>query len=344
MKNFTNHKNFGGDFGKEISSNFKKYQAVEIASGYFGTSQINAMWSEILEIAKRGHCKILIGMIFHEGIGKEQKRILLELDKKLKEINSVSGIFIALKQYHGKVYRFSSPNEEKIFVGSSNFSLSGFYTNHEFNTEVTDPQIKLNVIDFFNFIFDECNGFSLPLAKVELEVKGQKATGTKKSEGGKGNLGDYQIREADFPSQPVQSSLKIKLRVDEQPNSSLNLYFDKGRKNKNGKYAPRPWNEIEITTQDKDRLHPDYPRGEFDAYVKDNGRFYKIPMISASANNKALTSKGNREILGELIKGKLERLGYLEKYQRITSETLGEYGNDSIELNKFADSQYYLVF
>ena len=67
-------------------------------------------------------------------------------------------------------------------------------------------------------------------------------------------------------------------------------------------------------------------------------------MITASDNFKAITSKDSRAILGELIKGKLQRLGYLEKYQRVTSETLGEYGNDTLELNKFADGKYYLVF
>lgn len=344
MKNFTNHKNFGGHFGKEIISNFKKYQSVEIASGYFGVSQIKAMWNEILEIAQKGHCKILIGMIYHEGVGKEQKRILLELDKELKGVNSSSGIYIALKQYHGKVYRFTKPGEDKMYVGSSNFSASGFYTNHEFNTEVTDPDIKLNVIEFFDFIFDESNDFALPLDKVELQVKGQKTTSTKKSDGGKGDLGDFEIKQKDFPTLPVLSSVKIKLRVDAQPNSSLNLYFDKGRKGLDGKYAPRPWYEVEVTSEKTDRDQPDYPKGEFEAYAEDNGRFYKIPMITASDNFKAITSKDGRAILGELIKGKLQRLGHLEKYQRVTSETLGEYGNDTLELNKFADGKYYLVF
>jgi RimJ/RimL family protein N-acetyltransferase len=41
------------------------------------------------------------------------------------------------------------------------------------------------------------------------------------------------------------------------------------------------------------------------AYAKDNGKFYKLNMITASDNNKAITTKDNREILGELIKGKL---------------------------------------
>ena len=61
-------------------------------------------------------------------------------------------------------------------------------------------------------------------------------------------------------------------------------------------------------------------------------------MITASANEKAITTKGNREILGELIKGKLEREGYLERYQRITLDTLRNQGSDVISLKKIKDT------
>jgi len=345
MKTFTNHKNFGGDFGKEIIANFKKFNSVEIASGYFGVSQIKAMWNEITDIAHRGHCKILIGMIYHEGVGKEQKRVLLELNKALKDINSESGIYIALDQYHGKVYRFTKNLDEKIFVGSSNFSSSGFYTNYEFNSEIIDTTNKQGAIDFLKFIFEEANEFAAPLDKVELQVKGQKVSGAKKKLGAKDSLGDFQIKQKDFPVFVPTSTISIKLRVDKQPNSSLNLYFDKGRKTKDGKYMPRPWYEVEVTSEKLDRdENSDYPIGDFEAYIEDDGRFYKVPMITASAGYKAITSKGNRAILGEYIKGKLQRLGYLDKYQRITSETLLEYGNDSLILEKFEESKYYLKF
>jgi HKD family nuclease len=344
MSTFTNHKNFGGHFGKEITSSLKKYNSVEIASGYFGVSQIKLMWNELLGIAKKGHCKILIGMIYHEGVGKEQKRILMELNEELKKISSNNGIYIAVKQYHGKVYRFSSEKDEKIYFGSSNFSSSGFYTNHEFNMELTETQGKQNVINFLDFIFNEANDFALPLGKVELQLKGKKSKSTKKSSGGKGDLSDYEIKAKDFPTTKPLSSVKIKLRVDKQPNSSLNLYFDKGRKGPDGKYAPRPWYEVEITSEKLDRMQPDYPFGEFEIYAEENSRYYKIPMITASDGYKAITSKDERAILGQLIKGKLQRLKHLQKFERVTSETLSEYGNDTIELNKFSEKKYYFKF
>ena len=100
---------------------------------------------------------------------------------------------------------------------------------------------------------------------------------------------------------------------------------------------------MEITTEAKDRVK-DYPKGEFTAYVKDEDKFYELKMITASANYKAITTKDNREILVELIKGKLEREVYLERYQRITLDTLRNYGSDVISLKKIKDKKYFLEF
>ncbi|MDQ7072765.1 MAG: hypothetical protein Q9N32_03635 [Gammaproteobacteria bacterium] len=87
---------------------------------------------------------------------------------------------------------------------------------------------------------------------------------------------------------------EIKLRVDDQPASSLNLYFDKGRKNSNGLYAPRPWYEVEITASKEDRENEYYPQsklkrgskksqhGEFTAYAEDNGEYYRFDMVVCS--------------------------------------------------------------
>ncbi len=336
---YTNHKDFGGDFGKEITKDLKKYKELQIASGYFGVSLINKIREDLLNIAKRGFCKILIGMIFQEGVSKAQKQILLDLHADLKKINSESGIFLTLQQYHGKVYKFSNGLDEKIYVGSSNLSDSGFYTNYEFNTVVTDSQTKLQIASFLDFLFKQ-NVISASLDDVELVIKNKR---TLNPSSGKKSLKDCVISKRLFPTSPSISSNKIKLRVDDQPMSSLNLYFEKGRKDKNGKYAPRPWYEVEITSEKSERVG-DYPIGDFIAYYTDGKRFYKLPMITASADNKAITTKDNREILGELIKGKLTRLNHLNLYERVTSETLANYGKDFITLSKIKDGEYYLDF
>ena len=60
--------------------------------------------------------------------------------------------------------------------------------------------------------------------------------------------------------------------------------------------------------------------------------------------NSAITTKDNREILGEYIKGKLEREGHLERLETITIDTLRNYGRDYISLKKIKDKTYYLEF
>lgn len=334
---FTNHKNFGGPFGKQFINDINKYEGLEIASGYFGVSAIEKYRNNLLSISKRGYCRLLVGMIYHEGVSKSQKKALENLNEDLKRINEESGVFISLRQFHGKIYKFKKSDEEKIYLGSSNFSDSGFFGNIECTSIIDEKQTKNEINKFLNHLYYG-NEFTAPLNEVELFVKNRKKKKIKDK------LKNYEIREDLFPKAKTTSEINIKLRVDEQPRSSLNLYFEKGRKNSiTGKYAPRPWYEVEITTESKDRVK-DYPKGEFTAYVKDEDKFYELKMITASANFKAITTKDNREILGELIKGKLERDGCLERYQRITLDTLRNYGRDSILLKKIKDKKYYLEF
>jgi len=184
---------------------------------------------------------------------------------------------------------------------------------------------------------DQCD-FVHPLDLVELAVKGAK---TKIEKREYENLQSMEIGASDYPTSSSINLIKIQLRPDEQPNSSLNLCFEAGRKSK-GKYTPRPWHEVEITSTKSERAQLGFPQGEFTAYVKDENRFYRIPMITASADFKALTSKGNRSILGMLIKDKLERVGALKRGERITAETLIDYGNDSVTLKMI--SKYVYVF
>ena len=334
---FTNEKNFGGPFGKEILKNIDNFNSLEVASGYFDPQTIEKNKVKLLQIAKRGYLKILIGMIYHEGVSRTQKKTLEELNKDLKKINNQSGIFVTLRKYHGKIYKFKRNQEELIFVGSSNFSGSGMYGNLECNTSILDKYSKDKVSKFLNFLFtsrDLCQN----LDNVELTLKKRKKKKIKEK------LSKYEISKSLFPTSKSLSETKIKLRVDEQPRSSLNLYFEKGRKNpKTGKYSPRPWYEVEITSKKNERTK-DYPKGKFTAYVIDDYKYYKLNMNTASADFKAITTKDNREILGEYIKGKLEREGHLERLETITIDTLRNYGRDYISLKKIKDKTYYLEF
>ena len=86
---------------------------VEIASGYFSYNLLNDLTETFLEIASRGSCKLLFGMIYHERATQEQKDCLLELNKKLNNINDKSGVFVTVERYHGKIFKLKNKNGEK---------------------------------------------------------------------------------------------------------------------------------------------------------------------------------------------------------------------------------------
>lgn len=159
-----------------------------------------------------------------------------------------------------------------------------------------------------------------------------------------------------LPTTEVVGTMCIRLRPSEQPKSALNLCFGSGRRNLYGIYTPRPWYEIELSACKEERLNPVYPkpavppgkkegvRTEFKAYLTNDGVRYRETTLSTySAGNKALGSNP-RNILGEFIKGTLERAGVLRRGEQITDDTLAEYGRDFVTLTKLDDGSYVLTF
>lgn len=342
---YTNDANHGGPFRTVIEQNLKTAKNVTIAVGYFGLDILEKYHSQLIKIGKHGTVKILIGMVFHSGVGKKQLNILKSLDSALKKTNATNGIFITLKEYHGKVYVF----DESIYLGSSNFSSSGIEDRWECTAEVIDEKVKTKVTKYISYLL--ANAVTKNLSQVDLQRK--KVPETKES-----SLDKYVVD--DYPKKNAIGSFKIKLRVDNQPSSSLNLFFDKGRKSPtSGLYAPRPWYEIEITTEKEDRENNLYPKSElkqegknsrigyFNAFIEFRNRIYKIQMSVGSDYGKAIASasgSGGRETLGMIIKSKLSDKGLLKYGERITSQILEDYGKDFITLTKYDNENYRLDF
>ena len=342
----TNDALHGGKFKKQFLQRVKRAKCLTIATGYFGADLIQDVQTHILEVSRKGECRILLGMVFHGGISQKQKKCLEELDAKLRKINPANGVYISRKEYHGKVYRF----DDDFFVGSSNFSREGFESRWECTAEIKDDETRNAAKKYLDFLFSQ--NTTEPLSRVALSTR-TKAEAVKSSR----LLKDYKI--GALPVGKAIDQMEIKLRVDDQPASSLNLFFDKGRKNQKGLYAPRPWYEVELTSTAEDRKHSCYPKsklmkkgkksrqGIFNAFLVDGRNIYQVEMKVASDGGKALMSSkesGGRETLGRYIKGKLEEANVLKKGERITSDTLDAYGRDSITLKKIDDQNYILEF
>lgn len=354
---FTNS-SIGHKFKNEFKSKIKQSDELIIASGYFGASTLTEFEKDLVAIGNRGVCKILLGMIFHGGVTSKQQEVLSLVDIKLRKTNPENGIYLSLVPYHGKIYSFRNKGDKtnSLFLGSSNFSEDGFASRNECTALITDEKTKGEVSNYLTHLLN--SKLSIPLDLAKLKIRGAESGYIRASK----LLKDYEIPEKDFPD--ISKALgvcSIKLRVDVQSNSALNLCFDMGRINKRKIYKPRPWYEVEIGTSKLDRKNPFYPKslangtkstsksrlGSFTAYAEDDGIFYKFDMVVHSDDGKNIsTSKksGGRETLGRFIKGKLERAGVLNEGERITSEKLLDYGRASIDFIKISNTEYVMRF
>ncbi len=352
---FTNDKRQKKKFLKEFEEVMKDSDSLHIASGYIGTSTIEDLETRLVKIAMRGSCKLLIGMVYHGGVTKKQYSALNTLDKKLRSISSENGVYISRVQYHGKIYRFLKDSiDYKIYLGSSNFSKEGLDSRLEATTLLIDDVSKTEVSSFLDYLFSLDT--TARLEEVDLRITGSKKVKLLPSK----DLEDYEIKESEYPDITKAVGIcYIELRVDSQPRSSLNLYFDKGRKNQKGKYAPRPWYEVEITATSKEIKSPFYPEskskgvktkareGSFIGYFKENGKFYKINMVVHADNGKNISSdksSGGRATLGKIIKGRLERARLLKEGELITSDVLDAYGSNTLKLAKIDSNTYIIDF
>ena len=340
---FTNDKAHGGSFRTQFLTRLKIANRLTVATGYFGTDLMEELQPRLVEVSRKGGCRILLGMAFHAGITSRQKDCIDQLDLRLRDTNAESGIYISRKDYHGKIYQV----DDEIYIGSSNFSKEGFESRWECTARINDRHTSKATEAYLAYLFSQ------PTTARLREVSLESITPTRP----KTNLRNFIISK--LPSLPVIGKMDIKLRVDEQPASSLNLYFDKGRKNQSGLYAPRPWYEVEITTEKKDYTNPVYPpsiplgtggrsrNGTFIAYIASEKAIYKLEMKVASDNGKAIMTSeasGGRKTLGEYMKGRLEAKGLLKRGDRITSETLKAYGRDTVTLKKIGQTEYIFEF
>lgn len=350
---YTNDKRQKYKFLKQIESSLCSSNDTQIASGYIGTSTVVDLESKLVKAATRGTCKLLVGMVYHGGVTSKQKIALESLDKKLRTISVDSGVYITREQYHGKIYQFINGSNVTVYLGSSNFSKEGLESRHEASVLLTDESLKTETKDYLDYLFKLST--TEKLEDVELKVKGSKRIIAVSTE-----LEDYEVDISEYPDVSMALGIcDIKLRVDKQPKSSLNLYFDKGRKNKAGKYAPRPWYEVEITATTTEITSKFYPpsklkstgskakEGTFVAYFKEDNKYYKINMVVHADNGKNISSdksSGGRSTLGKIIKGRLERAGLLKEGELITSDTLDAYGNDKLRLYKINSDTYVIDF
>lgn len=329
-----------------LDNQLKKAQQVDICVGFVGLKTIEKYSPHLKSIAQKGRVRLIIGMYQTEGnFSQSLYTKLTELHQSITKASTAngitgSGVFITLEPYHGKIYVFSFGTSKLVWLGSSNFSPAGLADRLEASATISD---KTEIANIQEYVDSLCN----PKAATTID----KFAFTKAP-----NINEYDElpKIASLPSNlKLDGTMELRLNVSKQPKSALNLCFSAGRVNKAGIYTPRPWYEIELSIDKKDRANPLYPQTtnvkasitnqkeirqcKFRAFLYD-GRYYRQTELSTYSDyNKALGSDP-RSILGEFIKGQLEKAGVLRRGEKVTDETLAEYGRNSVTLARYTDT------
>ncbi len=338
---YSNSPNHGGALLAEVEREIRSADDIAIASGYVSDDILGRFENDFYRIAESGEkIRLLVGMAFYEGLAGRNLIRLKNIENKLRGIGSHSGIFVCYtRRFHGKIYSFGCQDSDKsVYVGSSNFSRSGLSENLECTAKIQDEQTKKEVLDYLEYLFSPTN--SVSILKADITVFGSKEYFERISLQTLDDLRKYDpatIDKAELPKFEYPLS-----RIITSEKSSLNVYFGKGRLARStGKITPRPWYEIELIAPVEISRNPLYPRGDFLAYTDDG---YIIPMKTSGDYFKNIRSKDNLQILGQWIKGKLQKAGALIPLTPVTQESLDKYGSDAIRLYKIKGGEYYIEF
>lgn len=283
--------------------------------------------------------RLLVGMAFHEGLTKNKLALLKEIHNEISENDENSGIFVPYKQrYHGKIYSFEKREQTDVLVGSSNFSRTGLSDNLECTAIVKDNPTKRKISSYIDYLFS--SDTSTAITDAEIIVPGTREYTNRISLETLDDLETYDPSTIDTTS--LDHFDFSFTRVGKSEKSGLNIYFGKGRwRRATGKVRPRPWYEVELIALRPTNSSPLYPQGDFVAYTDDG---FIIPMKTSGDNYKNIRSGGNLRILGQWIKGKLQKANSLLPLTPVTLDTLDKYGNDAIRFYKIEDGKYRMEF
>lgn len=330
----TESKSFRDVLREEIQSATQ----VDIVSGYVGKSAATNFGHHLVACARRGgQVRILIGMAGTEGLTEATHQAWSSIHEQLQQIDKRSGVFAYTTKIHAKLYVFHDGVKAKMFVGSQNFNFSSGNMELMLESQL-HPEVHAHVEELFS---DVRNTFPI----TGVNIKGTKSDPlTKKVTAAE--IFHYDVH-LDHRKMQLVESIDLRAICEKNPIGSLNLYHGKGRLNSaTGVYTPRPWYEVELTLgRDK---YPGLPR-DFRAFT-DDGKIIEMQRRSGGPTGqpelglKDLTSKGNRQLFGEWIKGKMERAGALEVGDVIDGSTFDTYGSDMLRFYRISDGEFYMIF
>jgi len=328
-------------FSDVVSKAVAESSEIEIVTGYFGHESL-VEFQAILEhnVFKR-RVTFIVGMAAFDGLTETQFRSIKTLSEFLISKNYGDVLISVTFPIHSKVAIFSLPSgETAAVIGSSNFT-NLVSTNRQYETDILinheDP-ILTNLEEFVERSKRAC----LPFAEAmdRITILPPKLSALSVEEG---------VRRIEPPEErPKLTSVSFDIPIKPEPKSHLNVFFGRGRVNQKMVVMPRPWYEAEIIVAKELTTQNGYPskqtKSDVFRVITDDGWTFKCHVTGT--NGKNFRSLGNLEILGKWLKGRLEEAGSLVPGERVTEESLRDYGRASMRFTKISGTAdlWYLDF
>jgi hypothetical protein len=317
-----------------------KSSSTRIASGYVSEESIAGLIN-LYETGYHNPLNLVVGMHYFEGFSYGQYYALLHLADILTS-KKLGGIYVStLMKYHGKLYSFYEDGQYISIAGSSNLTKTGL-TKENAAERVYDTDLYIHneiiTVDIEKFIVDLQERFCTNLKDIKFEdIKIVEPENIFEN-----YLSVEKASTQDIPSQLTDIVFDIPLKTEEK--SNLNVYFGKGRKNfSNGVVLPRDWYEIEVIVPSAITGKKGYPKNEQFWVITDDG--YKFECKTSGDYSKNFRSASDLKILGRWIKGRMENRRVLKTGEKVTEDTLTNYGRHSMRFTKMmSKNTWYLDF
>lgn len=327
----------------EFTRLLKLSDNLKIASGYISADALIDLKS-IIEANGGPYIELNIGMHFFEGLTKQQKEAVEELDNILKEKKLGGVFFVVTFPFHGKLISFSKNNNNVgSLIGSSNLT-----------NIVEDRTSRQYEVDYLLQDLDaiEAEEFITRLNKTTTKAYSNEL-GIKIIEPRNALLDEQYGVDKTVAISPndleFERKFEIPLKADDASRSNLNTFNGKGRENQQKFVMPRSWYEVELIVPKSITSLPGYPQSDKDGdggvidVITDDG--WEFSCKVSGQNSKNLRSQNDLKILGKWLKGRLENDGALKTGELVTDDTLNKYGRNTFTLAKIKNSdKWYLDF
>jgi len=320
---------------------------IDIAVGYVTTDSLAELKQAVAYNDNVEEINLIIGMHYWDKFTKPEYNAAIGLNDFLTENQRGEVRLVKSFRFHGKLYSYS--DETGAFagiIGSNN--LSSIVQNHvriyEASAIFTEKNDSLRMRDFIELLSERASENIRDCSIDKFNDRSRLLEGHENVK----ELPPEALVDVLQSLTNVRFEIPLVKNGKVPPESNLNVYFGKGRENKTtGLIKPRPWYEVELMVPNTITALQGYPQqktpsAEFDV-ITDDGWEFSCKVSGDFSKN--FRSKGDLNILGRWIKGRLENVGALEVGQPVTKETFDIYGRDSFTLTKTTKPNlWYLDF